>query len=154
MEASGQGGIPELRQHSPLSAFDRDLKRIKLHLDLKRQLVRVAVGGGVAFAALLATLGILASLEVLTWRTAGIAIGAGAMLVGLSRWLINALLHRRQLAAAKRLRPLDADERDYLRTMAARRQDLQVELDIWNMLSDELSVAELEIVKRWSNEQR
>lgn len=153
MEGSGQGGIPEMRQHTPLSAFDRDLRRIKLHLDHKQNLVRVAIGSGAAFACILLAAGFLAAFEVIALRVAGMALGAGAMLVGLVRWLINAAVHRRHLAAAKRLQPLNSDGVDYLRALAEHHPDLQVELDIWNVQSDELSVTELELAQKWSNEQ-
>lgn len=148
-----EGGIPELRQHTPLSAFDRDLKRIKLHLEHKQNLIRVAIGAGAAFGSLLVAIGVLAALDVVSWRIAGITVGASAMLVGLARWLINASVHRRHLAAAKRLQPLNADGVDLLCALAEHHAGLQVELDIWNVLTDELSVNELEIAQKWSNEQ-
>ncbi|QOX05455.1 MULTISPECIES: hypothetical protein [Xanthomonas] len=151
MKASGQSGIPELRKHSPLSAFDRDMERIKLHLNHKQNLLRVAIGAGVAIGLLLMTVGALSVLELVSLRTAGLTLGAGAMLVGLTRWLTNASVHRAHLAAAKRLQPLTHDEVAYLHSLAEHSLDLQVELDIWNVLSDELSKTELELAQKWSS---
>ncbi|KLC44480.1 hypothetical protein IPT12_15030 [Xanthomonas perforans] len=151
MKASGQSGIPELRKHSPLSAFDRDMERIKLHLNHKQNLLRVAIGAGVAIGLLLMTVGALSVLELVSLRIAGLTLGAGAMLVGLTRWLINASVHRARLAAAKRLQPLTHDEVAYLHSLAEHSLDLQVELDIWNVLSDELSKTELELAQKWSS---
>lgn len=151
MAATGPRGIPEMRQHAPLSAFDRDMERIKLHLNLKQNLLRVAIGAGVDIGLLLMTVGVISVLELVSLRTAGMTLGAGAMLVGLTRWLTNAFVHRGHLAAAKRLQPLTVDDVAYLHSLAEHNLDLQVELDIWNVLSDELSMTELELAQKWSS---
>lgn len=140
----------KLREHTPLSAFDRDLLRLRLPMDHQQQTARVAIAVGVTVLVVALTVAALAITGLLAWRSAGLTIGATGLVLGLTRWAINAVLARRMEERYRLLQPLGEQGNAEMRACVERHPDLAQVLSIWDLTSEELSMTELEIVRAWS----
>ena len=139
-----------VKRHTPMSAFDRDLYRIKLHLDHTRFVYLAAVWCGVSFLLLGAIAVYLYGTGVLSGRHAGLIVGGGAFAIGLGRWGVNAVLGARLNNWLRRNQVLSEDGLKELRAHGAAHPDIQSVLDIWDFQTEELTTGELALVRKWS----
>ena len=139
-----------VKRHTPMSAFDRDLYRIKLHLDHTRIVFLAAVWCGVCFLLLGAIAVYLYATGILSGRLAGLIVGGGAFVIGLGRWGINAVLGARLNSWLRRNQVLSEDGLKELRAHGAAHPNIQAVLDIWDFQTEELTTGELDLVRKWS----
>lgn len=140
----------KVERHTPLSAFDRDLLRIKLYADHGRKVFLAAVWCGVGFLFLGTIAVFLYEIDMVSGRLAGLIVGGGALACGLGRWAINAVLAARLSSWLRRNQVLSEDGLEELRAHGAAHPAIQSVLDIWNVQTEELTTGDLALVRQWS----